>query len=615
MKITELLDINSIDLNPQISNKEEAIDHLVNLLDQSGKLNDKEIYKESVLNREKQSTTGIGDGVAIPHGQSEGVKTAGLSAMVVKEGLDFKSLDGQPTYLFFMIGAPKDSEGAHLQALAQLSTLLMEEDFRNALINASSKEEFLQLIDAKENKKEEVKEIVHPAVLAVTACPTGIAHTFMAAKALQQAGEALNISIKVETNGQEGVKNQLTQEDIEHCKAIIVAADKKVEMARFEGKKVIQVPVRDGISKAQELVEKANNGDGEIYHHEEKKEKQNIIRLFYKHLMNGISHALPFLVTSGVLYGILYLFKDQVLTNQLLILTSNVQQLISIMIIPIISAYIADSIADRPGMLSGFAGGLIVCQGISITSISTSSPSLLAGIIAGFLAGFVSLMLRKLFSYLPQCLKGIEASLFHPIISTIIVTLLMFYLNSYLYIGHTYILNYVSLVESQMSTKVLFGFVLGMMMAIDNGGPINKTAYVFSIGMLMSYDYYPMAAVMVGGMIPPFVIALTATLFKDRFEVRNDALMNYINGISFISEGAIPFIQKESQVILPACCLSAGLAGALSMYFNCSIASPHGGLFLIWMVQNPISYLSLIVCSTLVGTILLILFTKLKKES
>ena len=615
MKITELLDINSIDLNTQISNKEEAIDHLVNLLDQSGKLNDKEIYKESVLNREAQSTTGIGDGVAIPHGQSEGVKTAGLSAMVVKEGLDFKSLDGQPTYLFFMIGAPKDSGGAHLQALAQLSTLLMEEDFRNALINASSKEEFLQLIDAKENKKEEVKEIVHPAVLAVTACPTGIAHTFMAAKALQQAGEALNISIKVETNGQEGVKNQLTQEDIEHCKAIIVAADKKVEMARFEGKKVIQVPVRDGISKAQELVEKANNGDGEIYHHEEKKEKQNIIRLFYKHLMNGISHALPFLVTSGVLYGILYLFKDQVLTNQLLILTSNVQQLISIMIIPIISAYIADSIADRPGMLSGFAGGLIVCQGISITSISTSSPSLLAGIIAGFLAGFVSLMLRKLFSYLPQCLKGIEASLFHPIISTIIVTLLMFYLNSYLYIGHTYILNYVSLVESQMSTKVLFGFVLGMMMAIDNGGPINKTAYVFSIGMLMSYDYYPMAAVMAGGMIPPFVIALTATLFKDRFEVRNDALMNYINGISFISEGAIPFIQKESQVILPACCLSAGLAGALSMYFNCSIASPHGGLFLIWMVQNPISYLSLIVCSTLVGTILLILFTKLKKES
>ena len=615
MKITELLDINSIDLNPQISNKEEAIDHLVNLLDQSGKLNDKEIYKESVLNREKQSTTGIGDGVAIPHGQSEGVQTAGLSAMVVKEGLDFKSLDGKPTYLFFMIGAPKDSGGAHLQALAQLSTLLMDEDFRNSLIHASSKEEFLKLIDEKENVKEEVKEVTHPAVLAVTACPTGIAHTFMAAKALQQAGEALNVSIKVETNGQEGVKNQLTQEDIEHCKAIIVAADKKVEMARFEGKKVIQVPVRDGISKAQELVEKANNGDGEIYHHEEKKEKQNIIRLFYKHLMNGISHALPFLVTSGVLYGILYLFKDQVLTNQLLILTSNVQQLISIMIIPIISAYIADSIADRPGMLSGFAGGLIVCQGISITSISTSSPSLLAGIIAGFLAGFVSLMLRKLFSYLPQCLKGIEASLFHPIISTIIVTLLMFYLNSYLYIGHTYILNYVSLVESQISTKVLFGFVLGMMMAIDNGGPINKTAYVFSIGMLMSYDYYPMAAVMAGGMIPPFVIALTATLFKDRFEVRNDVLMNYINGISFISEGAIPFIQKESQVILPACCLSAGLAGALSMYFNCSIASPHGGLFLIWMVQNPISYLSLIVCSTLVGTILLILFTKLKKES
>ena len=552
------------------------------------------------------------------------VKEAGLSAMVLTNGIDYDSLDGEPAKLFFMIAAPEGENNLHLDVLARLSMMLMDPEFKEQLINAKSVDEFLSLIDSKENDKlkaESDKEEAQKAqsngyrVLAVTACPTGIAHTFMAAKALQQAGEALNISIKVETNGQEGVKNQLTQEDIEHCKAIIVAADKKVEMARFEGKKVIQVPVRDGISKAQELVEKANNGDGEIYHHEEKKEKQNIIRLFYKHLMNGISHALPFLVTSGVLYGILYLFKDQVLTNQLLILTSNVQQLISIMIIPIISAYIADSIADRPGMLSGFAGGLIVCQGISITSISTSSPSLLAGIIAGFLAGFVSLMLRKLFSYLPQCLKGIEASLFHPIISTIIVTLLMFYLNSYLYIGHTYILNYVSLVESQMSTKVLFGFVLGMMMAIDNGGPINKTAYVFSIGMLMSYDYYPMAAVMAGGMIPPFVIALTATLFKDRFEVRNDALMNYINGISFISEGAIPFIQKESQVILPACCLSAGLAGALSMYFNCSIASPHGGLFLIWMVQNPISYLSLIVCSTLVGTILLILFTKLKKES
>ena len=611
MKITELLDIDSIDLSPQVTDKEEAIYHLIDLLDQSGKLNNKELYKESVLNREAQSTTGIGDGVAIPHGQSEGVETAGLSAMVVKEGLDFKSLDGQPTYLFFMIGAPKDSGGAHLQALAQLSTLLMEEDFRNALINASSKEEFLQLIDAKENKKEEVKEIVHPAVLAVTACPTGIAHTFMAAKALQQAGEALNISIKVETNGQEGVKNQLTQEDIEHCKAIIVAADKKVEMARFEGKKVIQVPVRDGISKAEELVQKANNVDGEIYHHDTKKEKQNIIRLFYKHLMNGISHALPFLVASGVLYGILYFVKDQVLSNQLLTLINYVQQLITIMIIPIVSAYIA----DRPAMVSGFAGGLIVCQGISITSISTSSPSLLAGIIAGFLAGFVSLMLRKLFSYLPQCLKGIEASLFHPILSTVIVLLVMIYLNGYLYIAHSYILQYVSLVESQMSTKILFGFVLGMMMAIDNGGPINKTAYVFGIGMLISYDYYPMAAVMAGGMIPPFVIALTATLSKNRFSNRKDALMNYINGISFISEGAIPFIQKESQVILPACCLSAGLAGALSMYFNCSIASPHGGLFLIWMVQNPISYLSLIVCSTLVGTILLILFTKLKKES
>lgn len=613
MKITELLDIKSIDLNPQVSNKEEAIDHLVDLLDQSGKLKDRQVYKESVLNREAQSTTGIGDGVAIPHGQSEGVLKAGLSAMVIKEGLDFKSLDGNPTYLFFMIGAPKDSGGAHLQALAQLSTLLMEEDFRNALIHASSKEEFLQLIDAKENNKEEVKEVVHPDVLAVTACPTGIAHTFMAAKALEQAGEKLNISIKVETNGQEGVKNQLTQDDIDHCKCIVVAADKKVEMQRFEGKKVIQVPVRDGISKAEELVKKASSGDGEIYHHDTKKEKQNLVRLFYKHLMNGISHALPFLVASGVLYGILYLFKDQVLSNQLLTLVSYVQQLLSIMIIPIVAAYIADSIADRPAMVSGFAGGLIVCQGISMTSISTSSASLLAGIVAGFLAGFVSLILRKLFGYLPQCLKGIEASLFHPILSTMIVAIIMIYINSYLYVGHSYILQYISLVESHVSTKILFGFILGMMMAIDNGGPINKTAYVFGIGMVISYDYYPMAAVMAGGMIPPFVIALTATLSKNRFASRKDALMNYVNGISFISEGAILFIQQESQVILPACCLAAGLAGALSIYFGCSIASPHGGLFLIWMVNNPLYYLASIVLSTVVGTLLVFVLTKLQK--
>lgn len=613
MKITELLDIKSIDLNPQVSNKEEAIDHLVDLLDQSGKLKDRQVYKESVLNREAQSTTGIGDGVAIPHGQSEGVLKAGLSAMVIKEGLDFKSLDGNPTYLFFMIGAPKDSGEAHLQALAQLSTLLMEEDFRNALIHASSKEEFLQLIDAKENNKEEVKEVVHPDVLAVTACPTGIAHTFMAAKALEQAGEKLNISIKVETNGQEGVKNQLTQDDIDHCKCIVVAADKKVEMQRFEGKKVIQVPVRDGISKAEELVKKASSGDGEIYHHDTKKEKQNLVRLFYKHLMNGISHALPFLVASGVLYGILYLFKDQVLSNQLLTLVSYVQQLLSIMIIPIVAAYIADSIADRPAMVSGFAGGLIVCQGISMTSISTSSASLLAGIVAGFLAGFVSLILRKLFGYLPQCLKGIEASLFHPILSTMIVAIIMIYINSYLYVGHSYILQYISLVESHVSTKILFGFILGMMMAIDNGGPINKTAYVFGIGMVISYDYYPMAAVMAGGMIPPFVIALTATLSKNRFASRKDALMNYVNGISFISEGAIPFIQQESQVILPACCLAAGLAGALSIYFGCSIASPHGGLFLIWMVNNPLYYLASIVLSTVVGTLLVFVLTKLQK--
>ena len=423
MKITELLDIDSIDLSPQVTDKEEAIYHLIDLLDQSGKLNNKEFYKESVLNREKQSTTGIGDGVAIPHGQSEGVQTAGLSAMVVKEGLDFKSLDGKPTYLFFMIGAPKDSGGAHLQALAQLSTLLMDEDFRNSLIHASSKEEFLKLIDEKENVKEEVKEVTHPAVLAVTACPTGIAHTFMAAKALQQAGEALNVSIKVETNGQEGVKNQLTQEDIEHCKAIIVAADKKVEMARFEGKKVIQVPVKDGISKAQELVEKANNGDGEIYHHEEKKEKQNIIRLFYKHLMNGVSHMLPFVIGGGILIALAFLFDDYTIdpsnfgkNTPLAAFFKTTGDTAFGFMLPILAGYISMSISDHPGVAVGFVGGALASQGNS---------GFLGALVAGFAAGYLMKGLRKLFDYLPDTFEGLKPVLLYPFFGLLLIHLLL----------------------------------------------------------------------------------------------------------------------------------------------------------------------------------------------
>ena len=427
MKITELLDINSIDLNTQISNKEEAIDHLVNLLDQSGKLNDKEIYKESVLNREAQSTTGIGDGVAIPHGQSEGVETAGLSAMVVKEGLDFKSLDGQPTYLFFMIGAPKDSGGAHLQALAQLSTLLMEEDFRNALINASSKEEFLQLIDAKENKKEEVKEIVHPAVLAVTACPTGIAHTFMAAKALQQAGEALNISIKVETNGQEGVKNQLTQEDIEHCKAIIVAADKNVEMARFDGKPVIQVKVADWINKAEELINDALSGKAPIYHADHTsttvESEESVGRQIYKHLMNGVSHMLPFVIGGGILIALAFLFDDYIIdpsnfgkNTPLAAFFKTTGDTAFGFMLPILAGYISMSISDHPGVAVGFVGGALASQGNS---------GFLGALVAGFAAGYLMKGLRKLFDYLPDTFEGLKPVLLYTFFGLLLIHLLL----------------------------------------------------------------------------------------------------------------------------------------------------------------------------------------------
>ena len=609
MKITELLDINSIDLNTQISNKEEAIDHLVNLLDQSGKLNDKEIYKESVLNREAQSTTGIGDGVAIPHGQSEGVETAGLSAMVVKEGLDFKSLDGQPTYLFFMIGAPKDSGGAHLQALAQLSTLLMEEDFRNALINASSKEEFLQLIDAKENKKEEVKEIVHPAVLAVTACPTGIAHTFMAAKALQQAGEALNISIKVETNGQEGVKNQLTQEDIEHCKAIIVAADKKVEMARFEGKKVIQVPVRDGISKAQELVEKANNGDGEIYHHEEKKEKQNIIRLFYKHLMNGVSHMLPFVIGGGILIALAFLFDDYTIdpsnfgkNTPLAAFFKTTGDTAFGFMLPILAGYISMSISDRPGLAVGFVGGALASQGNS---------GFLGALVAGFAAGYLIKGLRKLFDYLPDDFEGLKPVLLYPFFGLLLMALLMtFIIHPPVAAINTALTN--ALNSMGGSSKVILGMLLGGMMAVDMGGPINKAAYVFGTASITSGNYDIMAAVMIGGMVPPLAIALATFFFKNRFTKKEQqtTLTNVIMGLSFITEGAIPFAASDPLHILPACVAGSAVAGALSMFFNCTLIAPHGGIFVIGVISNPLGYLFALAVGSVVGMFGLALLKK-----
>ena len=621
MKITDLLSKDAIKLNGIANSKQDAINKLVDLMAKNGNLTDKEKYTQVVLKREEEGSTGIGEGIAIPHGKTDAVSKPGLSAMVINDGVEFDSLDGQPAKLLFLIAAPNTKDNVHLDVLSRLSTLLMDTEFRKSLMEAKTPEEFLRYIDIAENAKlSQTKKNDEYEILAITSCPTGIAHTYMAAEALEKMGEQLGHKVKVETHGSSGVKNKFTKEEIKNAKAVIIAADTKIDLSRFDGKKLIKAKVADGINRPQELIERVLSSDAKIYHSSNKSqnsdsdEKEGFGTKIYKHLMNGISHALPFLVASGVLYGILYLVKDQVLSNQSLTLINYVQQLITIMIIPIVSAYIADSIADRPAMVSGFAGGLIVCQGISMSSISANSTSLLAGIVAGFLAGFVSLILKKLFSYLPQCLKGIEASLFHPVLSTVIVLLVMIYLNGYLYIAHSYILQYVSLVESQMSTKILFGFVLGMMMAIDNGGPINKTAYVFGIGMLISYDYYPMAAVMAGGMIPPFVIALTATLSKNRFSNRKDALMNYINGISFISEGAIPFIQQESTVILPACCLAAGLAGALSMYFECSITSPHGGLFLIWMVNNPLYYLALIVLSTVVGTLLLFIFTKLKNN-
>ena len=625
MKITELLDLKSIDLNPQVSSKEEAIDHMVDLLDQSGKLNNKEVYKESVLKREAQSTTGIGDGVAIPHGQSEGVQTAGLAAMVIKEGLDFQSLDGKPTYLFFMIGAPKDSGGAHLQALAQLSTLLMEEDFRNSLINASSKEEFLKLIDEKENKKEEVKDVIHPDVLAVTACPTGIAHTFMAAKALQQAGEKLHISIKVETNGQEGVKNELTQDDIDHCKCIIVAADKKVEMQRFEGKKLIQVPVRDGISKAEELVEKASKGEAEIYHYQEGKTKQGIVRTFYKHLMNGVSHMLPFVIGGGILIALAFLFDDYSIDPSNFGMNTPAAAFFKTaggvafnFMLPILAGFIAMSIADRPGLMVGFVGGSVASAGTTFASCFNSDITVISGgflgaLFAGFLAGYLVLALEKITEKMPSSMDGLRPMLIYPVAGLLLISVIMFAINPFFSWLNQLLADALNSLSG--TNSILLGLIIGGMMSIDMGGPFNKAAYVFgtaSLAYQTDAGYMIMAAVMVAGMVPPIAIAIASWVFKNKFtdNDRKTAPVNAIMGLCFISEAAIPYAAGDPLHVIPSCVIGSAVAGALSMAFKCTLMAPHGGIFVFPVVGHTLMYIVALLIGAIVGAIMLGLLRK-----
>ncbi|MDS1002975.1 fructose-specific PTS transporter subunit EIIC [Clostridium sporogenes] len=615
MKITDLLKKNGIELNPNINTKEEAINKLVNLMENTDNLNDKEGYKKAVLDREELSTTGIGEGIAIPHAKTKAVKNAGLSAMVIKEGVDYDSLDDKPAKLFFMIAAPEGENNVHLEVLARLSTMLMNEDFKNSLINAKEKDEFLNLIDSKENDKineentEKDKNVYR--VLAVTACPTGIAHTYMAAESLENKAKDMGISIKVETNGSGGAKNVLTKEEIEKAECIIVAADKKVDMARFNGKKVIQTKVANGIHKAEELLNEATSGKASVYHYdgdnkvtESQIEKESIVRQIYKHLMNGVSHMLPFVIGGGILIALAFLFDDYSINpskfgsnTPFAAFLMNVGSTAFGFMLPVLAGYIAMSIGDRPALAVGFVGGMLANLGGS---------GFLGALIAGFIAGYLVLFLKRIFSKLPDSLEGIKPVLLYPLLGILLIgAIITFAINppvAAINNGITNLLN-----NMGESSKIVLGAVLGGMMAIDMGGPINKAAYVFGTASLANNQFEFMAAVMIGGMVPPLAIALSTTFFKNRYtkKERQSGLTNYIMGLSFITEGAIPFAAADPLRVIPACVIGSSTAGALSMAFGCSLRAPHGGIFVLPVISNPFGYFIALVIGSLMGMLFL----------
>lgn len=622
MKITDLLNKNSISINPKINSKEEAINILVKLMNDSGKLKDKNEYKKAVLERESLSTTGIGDGIAIPHAKSSAVKEAGLSAMVVTEGVDYDSLDGEPAKIFFMIAAPEGENNLHLDVLARLSTMLIDTNFQNVLLNAKSSEEFLGLIDEYENKKiNKVKEENNDGyrVLAVTACPTGIAHTYMAQESLEEKARQLGVSIKVETNGSGGAKNVLTDKEIEEAECIIVAADKNVDMARFDGKKVIITKVANGIHKAEELINKAISGDVKVYRHSGVKnseegqsgEKESFGYQIYKHLMNGVSHMLPFVIGGGILIALAFLFDDYSIDPTNFGMNTPFAAFLKTVggtafdfMLPILAGYIAMSIGDRPALAVGFVGGMLANKGGS---------GFLGALLAGFIAGYLILGLKKIFEKLPNSFEGLKPVLLYPFFGILIIgAIIMFVINppvAALNNGITNILN-----NMGESSKILLGAILGGMMAFDMGGPLNKAAYVFGTASLANGQFEFMAAVMIGGMVPPLSIALCTTFFKHKFtkKERQSAITNYIMGLSFITEGAIPFAAADPLRVIPACVVGSATAGALSMFFGCALRAPHGGIFVLPVISNPLGYFVALVVGSLLGMIVLALLKKSK---
>ena len=640
MKITDLLKKQSICLDGKADSKEQVIREMVDLMAEGGNINDIDTYRETVFKREEEGTTGIGEGIAIPHGKTEAVSAPGLAAMVLPEGVDYDSLDGEPVYLIFLIAAPNTEDNVHLEVLSRLSMLLMDEDFRNKLLHAKDVDEFLAYVDAAEKEKfpEEAEEKAEaPAdasakpyqILAVTACPTGIAHTYMAAEALEKAGKKLGISIKVETNGSGGAKNILTKEEIEQCDGIIVAADKNVEMARFDGKKVWKTKVSDGIKIPEELIQKIESGDVPVYHHaggagesQDSGDNESFGRKMYKHLMNGVSNMLPFTIAGGIFIAIAFLIDTLAGAPQ----DSNFGTYTAAaaffktiggyafnFMVPILAAYIGKSIADRPGFLVGLVGGYLATTGSTFAAISGDVPSgFLGALLAGFAGGFLMLGVEKLCDHMPKALNGIKPVLIYPLVGLGMIAILMCAVNPFMGMINTGLSDLLNSMGS--SSKILLGCVLGGMMSIDMGGPFNKAACVFGTMAIASGSYDIMAAVMIGGMVPPIAIALSTTFFKNRWteDERKNGPVNYIMGLSFVTEGAIPYAAADPLRVIPACVIGAATAGGLSMAFDCTLMAPHGGIFVFAVVGNWPFYLLSLAIGSLVGMLMLAVLKKKK---
>lgn len=616
MKITELLKRDTIIIQLQASSKPEAIEELAEKLAAAGRLHNKEQFKEAILAREAQSTTGIGEGIAIPHAKTAAVKTPSICFAKSESGVNYESLDGQPAHLFFMIAASEGANNAHLETLSRLSTLLMDTEFRSKLMKAQTEEEVLQLIDEKE---QEVTKEEEPApvstkgkVLAVTACPTGIAHTYMAADALKAKAKEMGVDIKVETNGSTGVKNELTPEEIRDAVAVIVAADKQVEMNRFKGKHVIQVPVAAGIRKTEELIDRAVKQDAPVYQGTgetakgETKEKRTG---FYKHLMNGVSNMLPFVVGGGILIALAFFFggieAKGPIASTLMAIGGGKGAFF--FIVPVLAGFIASSIADRPGFAPGMVGGYLAAQ---------AGAGFLGGLIAGFLAGYIVVLLKKGFAVLPEQLEGIKPVLLYPLFGILFTGLIMILVvNDPVVALNKGLTNWLNGLSG--ANAILLGIILGGMMAVDMGGPINKAAFTFGLAAIEAHNFGPHAAVMAGGMVPPLGIALATTFFKAKFTdaERKSGITNYFMGASFITEGAIPFAAADPLRVIISCVAGSAVAGAITMAFGITLPAPHGGMFVIPLVNKPLLYILAILIGSIVTAVIVGVWKKpIEKE-